>query len=78
VAKPKGLDYDLTGPMEYEESGHVVDLYVNYEGLEALRDNTTRPYSEFFAGLIKSVDQALADTEGEKQDEYEQDPLPGL
>jgi hypothetical protein len=78
MTKPKGLDYDLTGPMEYEESGHVVDLYVNYEGLEALRDNTSREYSQFFDNLLKSVDQALADTDGEKQDEFEQEPLPGL
>jgi hypothetical protein len=70
-----GIKTEIVGPMEHEESGDVLDLYVNYEGLQALRDNTTRPYSEFFDGLLKQVDSRLAEYEADK---IEQDPLPGL
>jgi hypothetical protein len=72
----KGIKTEIVGPMEHAESGDVLDLYINYEGLEALRDNTTRPYSEFFDGLLKQVDSRLAEYEADK--EAQQDPLPGL
>lgn len=76
----KGIQTELVGPMEYEESGHIVDLYVNHEGLQLLRDNTTRDLSKFFDGLIKEADQRIAEYEAEKHsdDDYDQDPLPGL
>lgn len=62
----------ITADIITEES---VDLYVNYEGLEGLRDNTSRPYSEYFANLITKLDEAQA----EKQEPaIEQEPLPGL
>lgn len=82
MAEPKGITAEIVGPMEYAESdgGNIVDLYVNYEGLEALRDNTSRPFSEYFDGLLKEADQRIAEYEADKNadDEYEQDPLPGL
>lgn len=64
---PKGItitDTDADG----------IDLYVNYEGLEALRDNTTRPYSQWFADILTRMDGEQA----AKQEATEQDPLPGL
>lgn len=76
----KGIDTEIVGPVDYAESGglHVIDLYVSYEGLEALRDNTSRPYSQYFDDLLKQVDGRLAEYDGIKQDQPEQDPLPGL
>jgi hypothetical protein len=72
----KGITTEIIDPLSRAEgAAHVVDLYVDYEGLEALRDNTTRPYSEWFDGLIKKVDAELADMDGEAAD---QPTLPGL
>lgn len=71
-----GISVEINGPVDYAESGHIVDLYVNYEGLEALRDNTSRPFSEYFDALLKKADERIA--EYEARDQPEQDPLPGL
>jgi hypothetical protein len=76
MADPKGIQSELVGAMEYAESGHVVDLYVNYEGLELLRDNTSRELSQYFDGLVKEADGRIAEFEADKH--MEQDPLPGL
>lgn len=68
MSAPQGVTITDTG-------AEGIDLYVNYEGLEGLRDNTTRPYSKFFDNLITQVDELQA----EKNDPApEQDPLPGL
>lgn len=64
---PKGIEFDAP-------TDEGIDLYVNYEGLEGLRDNTTRPYSQFFADILTKVDAEQA----AKYDRPEQDTLPGL
>jgi hypothetical protein len=66
MAEPKGIEYEIT------DEG--ADLYVNHEGLQLLRDNTTRPYSQFFAGLVTEFDEEQA----RKYDAPDQEPLPGL
>jgi len=67
MADPKGIEYD-------HATDEGIDLYVNYEGLEGLKANTSRPYSQFFDGLMAKVEEEQA----KKYDRPEQDPLPGL
>ena len=54
-------------------------LTVTIEGLEALRDNTTREYSRYFAGLVDlaNATAAVKPKPGLKSKAI-QPPLPGL
>jgi hypothetical protein len=71
---PKGIEVTNT-------DAEGIDLYVNYEGLEGLRDNTTREYSQWFADIVTRIDEEqFVKQESVPRPEpiIEQDPLPGL